>query len=83
MHELAEYLSRRYPAEFSVERHAQRVVGAADDASLTAFSDWGWDDLPPVKTITIAPLGVSYALPLSVADGDRAGERAMEIAGLL
>ena len=28
-------------------------------------------------------LGVSYDVPLSVADGERAGERALEIAGLL
>jgi len=33
--------------------------------------------------VTLVSLGVSYDLPLSVQDGDRAAERAMEIAGLL
>ncbi|KAF8974377.1 hypothetical protein BDZ97DRAFT_1773256, partial [Flammula alnicola] len=47
------------------------------------FSDWGWEDLLPVKTITMTSLGVSFDLPLSVKDGDRAPERAMEISGLL
>lgn len=36
-----------------------------------------------MKTVSITSLGVSYELPLSVEDGDRAPERALEIAGLL
>ena len=36
-----------------------------------------------MKTISITSLGVSFELPLSVADEDRAPERALEIAGLL
>lgn len=77
MHELCEYLSRRYPRDFTVERHTQRVVGSG------AFSDWGWDGQPAVKRVTMTALGVSYDVPLSVADGERAAERALEIAGLL
>ena len=77
MHELAEYLSRRYPIDFSVVRHSQRFPAG------TAFCDWGWEGAPPIKTVTILSLGESYDLPLSVHDGSRAGERAMEIAGLL
>ena len=81
VHELAEYLSRRYPNEFQVVRHDHNINGASEFAG--AFSGWGWEDQPPVKTVSITSLGVSYELPLSVADGDRAPERALEIAGLL
>ena len=77
VHELAEYLSRRYPKDFSVVRHSQRFH------SGTLFCDWGWEGAPPIKTVTMNALGLSYDLPLSVQDGSRAGERAMEIAGLL
>ena len=77
MHELAEYLTRRYPKNFSVVRHSKRFPTG------TSFCDWGWEGAPPIKTVTMLPLGVSYDLPLSVHDGSRAGERAMEIAGLL
>lgn len=77
VHELAEYLSRRYPKDFSVVRHSQRIHAG------TLFCDWGWEGAPPIKTVTMHSLGLSYNLPLSVQDGSRAGERAMEIAGLL
>lgn len=77
MHELAEYLSRRHPKDFSVIRHSQRFHAG------TSFCDWGWEGAPPIKTVTMHSLGLSYDLPLSVQDGSRAGERAMEIAGLL
>lgn len=80
VHELAEYLSRRYPNDFQIVRH-DHISGASESAG--AFSGWGWEDQPPVKTISITSLGVSFELPLSVADGDRAPERALEIAGLL
>jgi hypothetical protein len=88
VHELAEYLSRRYPGDFTITRHAKRVFSAGggggdDSTGVDAFSDWGWNDLPAVKTITMTSTGVSYDLPLSLANGDRAAERAMEIAGLL
>ncbi|KDR83519.1 hypothetical protein GALMADRAFT_235712 [Galerina marginata CBS 339.88] len=78
VHELAEYLSRRYPGEFQVIRHSKFVSLAG-----SAFCDWGWEDLPPIQTVTITSLDVSYQLPLSVDDGIRATERAMEIAGLM
>ncbi|KAF9483978.1 hypothetical protein BDN70DRAFT_954212, partial [Pholiota conissans] len=83
VHELAEYLSRRYPGEFTITRHTKRPVVSASASSDATFGDWGWDDLPPVKTITMTSIGVSFDVPLSVADGERAAERAMEIAGLL
>jgi len=77
VHELAEYLSRRYPKDFSVVRHSQRLSAGA------VYCDWGWEEAPPIKTVTMLSLGISYDLPLSVQDGSRAAERAMEIAGLL
>lgn len=77
VHELAEYLSRRYPRDFSVVRHSQRFPPG------TLFCDWGWEGALPIKTVTMLSLGVSYDLPLSVEDGSQAAERAMEIAGLL
>lgn len=89
VHELAEYLSRRYPGDFTITRHAKRAFSAGggggddDGTGVDAFSDWGWNDLPAVKEITMTSTGVSYDLPLSLADDDRAAERAMEIAGLL
>ncbi|CAA7259503.1 unnamed protein product [Cyclocybe aegerita] len=86
VHELAEYLSRRYPGEFQIVRHAQRVASSPEqelEGGATPFADWGWYGLPAIKSIYITSLGVSFTLPLSVADGDRAPERAMEIAGLL
>ena len=77
MHELAEYLARRYPKDFSVVRHSHRFhVGPV-------FCDWGWEGAPPIKTVSMHSLGLSYDLPLSVQDGSRAGERAMEVAALL
>lgn len=82
VHELAEYLSRRYPRDFNVVRHSQRVpTGMSTPGTL--FCDWGWEGAPAIKTVTILSLGTSYDLPLSVQDGSRAAERAMEIAGLL
>lgn len=77
MHELAEYLSRRYPKDFSVVRYSQRFHAE------TSFCDWGWEGAPPIKTVTMHSLGTSYDLPLFAQDGSRAGERAMKIAGLL
>ncbi|KAJ3501269.1 hypothetical protein NLJ89_g9413 [Agrocybe chaxingu] len=86
VHELAEYLSRRYPGEFHIIRHVQRVVSSPEqvvEGGAAPFADWGWYGLPAIKSISITSLNASYILPLSVADGDRAPERAMEVAGLL
>ncbi|PPQ66283.1 hypothetical protein CVT26_010967 [Gymnopilus dilepis] len=83
VHELAEYLSRRYPSDFSVTRHPSSSSNASPDQ---AFCDWGWDAQPPIKSITITALkekDASYDLPLSINDGEGAAERAMQIAGLL
>lgn len=77
VHELAEYLTRRYPKDFSVVRHSQRFPAG------TVFCDWGWEGAPPIKTVTMHSLGLSYDLPLSVQDGSQAGKRAMEVAALL
>jgi len=65
------------------------VLGNDIGPDPLAFDDWGWEDLPPIKTVTMIALSrsqgaeVSYDLPRSVRDGEQAGERAMEIAGLL
>ena len=56
---MAEYLSRRFPQVYSVERKPH----VADD--------FGWYGDGEIHTITIAPLGVTYDLsvedPMSVA----------------
>ena len=59
--ELAEYLSRRYPEEFSVERHP---VGASGDP--------GWYGEGRISKITmLPPISVTYDLdkedPMTVA----------------
>ncbi|KAF9008860.1 hypothetical protein BDQ17DRAFT_1275100 [Cyathus striatus] len=72
VHELAEYLSRRYPQSFKIERHIAKT-----DEPL------GWNDLPSIKEVTVIPLSTTHRLPLNINDGERAPERAMEIAALL
>lgn len=81
VHELAEYLSRRYPCDFEVVRHSERVCD--DDDGSRSFCDWGWEGLPAIRTVRMTSLDVSYQIPISVDDGERAAERAMEIAGLM
>lgn len=86
VHELAEYLSRRYPDDFYVVRHPHRY--SEDPHRLVAsrqapFVDWGWDGKPPIRQISITALNETYNIPLSIVDGDRAPERALEIAGYL
>ncbi|KAF6762893.1 hypothetical protein DFP72DRAFT_1145461 [Ephemerocybe angulata] len=94
VHELAEYLSRRYPTTFRVtSRHVlggRRSTGEdAGGASLSPqedrneFCDWGWGGAPPIRTIQVGPTGEVHELPLHVKDGERAPERALEIAALL
>ncbi|PPQ70136.1 hypothetical protein CVT24_003883 [Panaeolus cyanescens] len=86
VHELAEYLSRRYPEDFYVVRHSHRSSDASQEpfeSQQTPYTDWGWDGQPPIRQISITALGEVYDLPLSVADGHRAPERALEIAGYL
>ncbi|KAH0587145.1 hypothetical protein H2248_005960 [Termitomyces sp. 'cryptogamus'] len=70
VHELSEYLAQRFPKTFSIMRHS-------------SASNIGWHGLPPVKSIQIEPLGVSYNLPLNVHDDKDAAVRALEIAALL
>lgn len=59
MHELAEYLSRRFPDIYRITRFS-----GTKDAS-------GWYGLPGIKEITIIPLGKTYNLqnedPMTVA----------------
>ena len=50
VHELAEYLSDKFPDLYSVVRH---------DASKNAS---GWYGRPAIKEITIIPLGKTYKL---------------------
>ena len=73
VHELAEYLSRRFPTTFEVVRHKSEVPALHD----------GWYGAPPVQTIRILPLAESYDLPLDANDGSDAPTRALEIASLL
>lgn len=89
VHELAAYLSTRYPTDFVVTRHERQVVEALSvplpsrASATTRFCDWGWDGALPIKSITVEGLKVTYELPLHVADGEKAPERALEIAALL
>lgn len=50
LHELAEYLSRRYPTVYSVTRKHHRP------------SDFGWYGQGEIETITVHPLHVTYEL---------------------
>jgi hypothetical protein len=47
--ELAEYLSRRYPATYTIKR------GNPADAS-------GWYGLPAIQEITVVPVGKTYKI---------------------
>ncbi|KZP13099.1 hypothetical protein FIBSPDRAFT_141100 [Athelia psychrophila] len=68
--ELSEYLSARYPTTFQIERHAQA------DVDPKSYVQQGWDGKPPVKSVTIAPMGVTYQLNQNAED-------MMKVAGLL
>ncbi|KAK7031476.1 hypothetical protein R3P38DRAFT_2923822 [Favolaschia claudopus] len=80
VHELAEYLSRRYPQTFQVRRHA----------TMPGYPT-GWDGAAPVKSVRIVHLDQEYQLPLPLPlndssekiDLERDGLEAMRIAGLL
>lgn len=66
-HELAEFLSRRYPKVYSVTRHSP-----SNSKGSGARNGWYGDGR--IKEITILPLGVSYNLD---------EEEPMRVAGLL
>ncbi|KAF8640018.1 hypothetical protein AX17_001262 [Amanita inopinata Kibby_2008] len=74
VHELAEYLSRRYPSAFRVTRHPPNIRNNYQ---------FGWDGAPPIKDITIISLNKTHSLPLDMCDGERAAEKAVEISALL
>ncbi|KAF7309473.1 hypothetical protein MIND_00318100 [Mycena indigotica] len=82
VHELAEYLSRRYPTTFQVERH---------DKSFHNYP-CGWDGLPPIKAVKVSAVDEKFELPMPLPlayigqetpDIIRQGEEAMRIASLL
>lgn len=52
VHEVAEYLCRRYPTTFRVERH----------------TDVERNGTPPIKSVTIVALGETYAVPLDAGE---------------
>ncbi|KAF7433485.1 hypothetical protein PC9H_005438 [Pleurotus ostreatus] len=86
VHELAEYLIRRYPATFRVTRHTSSYIASLSDSPRKKGRlDYGWDGAPAIKEITVVPLGVTYDLPLPVDDESAFGiaERAMKVAALL
>jgi hypothetical protein len=85
VHELAAFLVARYPQDFSVTRHGsiEAVQGEEEKVAKKGYCDWGWEGAAPIKSITVRVLGATYELPLHVADGERAPERALEIASLL
>ena len=84
VHELAEYLIRRYPKTFRVvERHDTKSLSKVNGDRLGEYCDWAWDGLLPIKAIHVTPLGATHLLPLHVGDGERAPERALEIAASL
>ena len=68
--ELSEYLSQRYPKTFRIER-----CPISEDAQKK-FVKKGWGSVPPVKSITITPLGVTYELNENAHD-------MMQVAALL
>ncbi|KAF8631213.1 hypothetical protein AX15_002544 [Amanita polypyramis BW_CC] len=74
VHELAEYLSRRYPLSFRITRHKLDVRTPRQH---------GWDGTPPIHTISVIPLNATHQLPLITEDGRDAAERAMTISALL
>jgi len=73
VHELAEYLSRRFPTTFEIVRHSS--VGVSETT--------GWYGLPPIKLVRVLPLGEIYDLPIHPDDGENAAIRALEIASLM
>ncbi|KAJ7272582.1 hypothetical protein B0H12DRAFT_1043714 [Mycena haematopus] len=81
VHELAEYLSRRYPSTFEITRHPPM-----------ADYPTGWGGATPIKTVRIAHLEEEFELPLPLSlnhteneklDIEHEGTKAMRIAGLL
>ncbi|KAJ7027886.1 hypothetical protein C8F04DRAFT_1120971 [Mycena alexandri] len=84
VHELAEYLSLRYPMAFQVTRHANSV-------SLADYPT-GWNGATPIKNVRIVPSEELFELPLPLPlnytatekfNIEEQGETAMRIAALL
>ncbi|KAJ7178606.1 hypothetical protein C8R43DRAFT_973942 [Mycena crocata] len=84
-HELAEYLSRRYPTAFQITRHTK-------SASLAKYPA-GWGGATPVKSVRVVPMQEQFDLPMPLPltydpsdekmDLVQQGEDAMRIAGFL
>lgn len=51
VHELAEYLSRKYPLVYTVTRHAPASSGS-----------FGWYGMGQIKDITVVPLEKTFCL---------------------
>ncbi|KAJ7065313.1 hypothetical protein C8F01DRAFT_982145 [Mycena amicta] len=84
VHELAEYLSRRYPTAFQVKRHSS--------SPTVKHYPPGWDGLPPIKSIHISAIEEELELPVPLPivplengqhDIVQQGLDAMRIAALL
>ncbi|KAJ6581107.1 hypothetical protein B0H19DRAFT_1113623 [Mycena capillaripes] len=84
VHELSEYLSRRYPKTFQISRHAP-------SASLADYPT-GWDGTAPVKSVRILHLREEFELPLPLPlnyipseklDIEQQATEAMRISALL
>lgn len=83
VHELAEYLSRRYPSNFQIARH----TSVLDDYPT------GWGGAPPVKSIHVVSQQEEFELPLPLPlsfvpndeklDLEKEGAIAMQICALL
>jgi hypothetical protein len=84
VHELSEYLSRRYPETFQITRHA----------SSASWADYpvGWGGAAPVKSVRIVHLQEEFELPFPLplnytanekSDIEKQGAEAMRISALL
>ncbi|KAG6333198.1 hypothetical protein ID866_5889 [Astraeus odoratus] len=74
-YELAEYLPRRYPSSFRIERlPSSAAVPSIGDIPLS------WDGMMPVRTIEVVETGITYDLGvLEGLEGVRMGEEALRV----
>ncbi|OJA07677.1 hypothetical protein AZE42_01871 [Rhizopogon vesiculosus] len=79
VYEIAEYLSRRYPSNFRITRHAKGALAPSiGDIPLA------WGQQPPVRTIEVVETGEKFDLGvLDGLDGVEMGEKAMTIVATL
>ncbi|KAL0949821.1 hypothetical protein HGRIS_009857 [Hohenbuehelia grisea] len=60
VHELSEYLTRRYPTIYQIIRHDAEGHTEYDKRRHAP----GWGGAAPVKQVSVLPLGVTYDMPL-------------------